>query len=93
MALAGIRVVEMAGLAPAPFCGMILADFGAQVTRVERVSPDQSEVQILTASTLDSRRDGRRSADPWQAITGGEFEVAGRRRYRQEAVRSVRCLD
>lgn len=36
MALKGIRVVEMAGLAPAPYCGMILADFGAKVIRVDR---------------------------------------------------------
>ena len=36
-ALRGIRVVEMAGLAPAPYCGMILADFGADVVRVDRV--------------------------------------------------------
>ena len=35
--LSGIRVLELAGLAPAPFCGMVLADFGAQVTRVNRV--------------------------------------------------------
>lgn len=35
-ALEGIKVVEMAGLAPAPFCGMILADFGADVVRVDR---------------------------------------------------------
>lgn len=34
--LHGIRVLEMAGLAPAPFCGMILADFGADVVRVDR---------------------------------------------------------
>lgn len=38
MALQGIRVVELAGLAPAPFCGMILADFGANVIRIDRVS-------------------------------------------------------
>ncbi|XP_030625067.1 alpha-methylacyl-CoA racemase [Chanos chanos] len=36
MALAGIRVIELAGLAPAPFCGMLLADFGAKVIRVDR---------------------------------------------------------
>ena len=35
MALAGVRVIELAGLAPAPFCGMILADFGARVIRVD----------------------------------------------------------
>jgi len=38
MALKGLKVVEMAGLAPAPFCGMIFADFGANVIRVDRVN-------------------------------------------------------
>lgn len=38
MALNGINVVELAGISPAPFCGMILADFGASVIRVDRVS-------------------------------------------------------
>ncbi|XP_033229444.1 alpha-methylacyl-CoA racemase [Belonocnema kinseyi] len=36
MPLKGIKVIEMAGLAPGPFCGMILADFGASVIRVDR---------------------------------------------------------
>ncbi|XP_048224103.1 alpha-methylacyl-CoA racemase [Perognathus longimembris pacificus] len=36
MVLRCVRVVELAGLAPAPFCGMVLADFGAQVVRVDR---------------------------------------------------------
>ncbi|NXG10491.1 AMACR racemase, partial [Sakesphorus luctuosus] len=36
MALSGVRVLELAGLAPAPLCGMILADFGARVVRVDR---------------------------------------------------------
>lgn len=36
MALSGVRVIELAGLAPAPFCAMILADFGAKVIRVDR---------------------------------------------------------
>ncbi len=34
--LEGIRVLEFAGLAPAPYAGMILADFGAEVIRVDR---------------------------------------------------------
>lgn len=38
MALNGVRVIEMAGLAPAPFCGMVLADFGASVIKVNKVS-------------------------------------------------------
>ena len=35
-ALSGVRVVEIAALGPAPFCGMLLADMGADVVLVER---------------------------------------------------------
>lgn len=35
--LHGLRVVEFAGLGPAPFCGMLLADLGAQVLRIDRL--------------------------------------------------------
>ncbi|CAM05540.1 alpha-methylacyl-CoA racemase [Saccharopolyspora erythraea NRRL 2338] len=34
--LAGVRVVELAGLGPAPFCAMLLADLGADVVLVDR---------------------------------------------------------
>lgn len=37
MALKGVKVLELVGLAPAPFCGMILSDFGATVTRIDKV--------------------------------------------------------
>lgn len=37
MALKGLKVIELSGLAPAPFCGMVLADFGASVIRVDKV--------------------------------------------------------
>lgn len=37
MALNGLKVIEFCGLAPAPFCGMILSDFGATVTRIDKV--------------------------------------------------------
>ncbi|XP_072936885.1 alpha-methylacyl-CoA racemase [Epargyreus clarus] len=39
MSLKGIKVVEMMGLAPGPFCGAILADFGATVTVVQKLEP------------------------------------------------------
>ena len=32
------QVLEMAGLAPAPVCGMILADHGADVLRIDKVN-------------------------------------------------------
>jgi len=34
--LAGVRVVELAGLGPGPFAAMLLADLGADVVRVDR---------------------------------------------------------
>ncbi len=36
--LAGVKVVELAGIGPGPFCAMMLADMGADVVRVERAS-------------------------------------------------------
>ena len=49
--LSGVRVLEFAGLAPSPFAGMILADFGAVVTRVDKVR----------TSTLDRLARGKKS--------------------------------
>ncbi|GDY57832.1 hypothetical protein SVIO_084550 [Streptomyces violaceusniger] len=34
--LAGVRVVELAGIGPGPFAAMVLADLGADVVRVDR---------------------------------------------------------
>ena len=34
--LAGVTVIELAGIGPGPFCGMMLADHGARVIRIER---------------------------------------------------------
>jgi alpha-methylacyl-CoA racemase len=34
--LQGVTVIELAGIGPAPFCGMMLADHGARVIRIER---------------------------------------------------------
>jgi alpha-methylacyl-CoA racemase len=36
--LAGLRIVEIAGIGPGPYCAMLLADMGAEVLRVERVA-------------------------------------------------------
>ena len=38
--LTGIKVIEMAGLAPGPFAAMMLADMGAQVLRITRPQPE-----------------------------------------------------
>ncbi|XP_020299798.1 alpha-methylacyl-CoA racemase [Pseudomyrmex gracilis] len=44
MILKGIKVLELAGLAPGPFCGMILADFGASVIRVDKIRANSLDV-------------------------------------------------
>ncbi|GIY32141.1 alpha-methylacyl-CoA racemase [Caerostris darwini] len=36
MALRGLKVIEFAGLAPGPFCGMVLRDHGASVIRIDK---------------------------------------------------------
>jgi len=38
--LAGLKVVEFAALGPAPFCTMLLADFGADVIRIDKPGAD-----------------------------------------------------
>ncbi len=36
--LRGIRIIEMAGIGPGPFCAMMLSDLGAEVIRLDRLS-------------------------------------------------------
>ena len=40
--LEGVRVVEIAGIGPGPFCAMLLADMGAEVVRVDRPAAEDS---------------------------------------------------
>ena len=37
--LDGVRVLELAGVGPCPMCGMLLAELGAAVLRIDRVTP------------------------------------------------------
>ena len=57
--LTGVRIVEVAGLGPGPFCAMMLADMGADVIRVDRpVSQPRSAEDPPPADVLTR---GRRS--------------------------------
>ncbi|MCH8982892.1 MAG: CoA transferase [Acidobacteria bacterium] len=53
--LEGVRVIELAGLGPAPFCGMVLADLGAEVIRVDRVSDVIGSPTATTRFDLHNR--------------------------------------
>ncbi|MGO9771887.1 MAG: CaiB/BaiF CoA transferase family protein [Roseiarcus sp.] len=41
--LSGLKVVEMAGIGPAPFAGMLLSDMGADVIRLDRKAPGKRD--------------------------------------------------
>jgi len=46
--LAGFKIIELAGIGPGPFCGMMLSDMGAEVIRVERLSgADKAPKDVL----------------------------------------------
>lgn len=46
--LQGLSVIEIEGLGPAPFCGMMLADMGADVISVGRASSDAPRVDRVS---------------------------------------------
>ena len=51
--LNGIKVIEIAGIGPGPFCGMMLADMGAELLRVDRADavrggdPERPSLDLL----------------------------------------------
>ena len=50
--LTGLKVLELAGLAPGPFCGLLLSSYGASVLRIDR--PGQSTAADLLTSHKSS---------------------------------------
>jgi alpha-methylacyl-CoA racemase len=60
--LAGLKVIEMAGLGPCPFAAMMLADMGAEVIRIERKpDPGQPNPYPILGTKYDVMARGRRS--------------------------------
>jgi alpha-methylacyl-CoA racemase len=57
--LDGVRVLELAGVGPAPFCAMLLSDMGADVLRIDRSDP--VELGVPMDERFDLLRRGRRS--------------------------------
>lgn len=52
--LSGIRIVEMAGLGPGPFCAMLLSDMGADVIRIDR--PNNESLMGLDYDVMNRGR-------------------------------------
>ena len=83
--LAGIRIVEFAGIGPGPFCGMMLADLGAEVIRIDRASGSRGGSQPVTRTP-----DGL--AVEWMLLTGQWFRRhAGQSDGIQRAADSIRA--
>lgn len=57
--LAGLRIIEMAAIGPAPMAAMLLADLGAEVIRVDRLERGEPIFAMSTKYEVVSR--GRRS--------------------------------
>ncbi len=47
--LQGFRVIELAGIGPGPFCGMMLSDMGAEVVRIDRVGGSRNRGRDVLA--------------------------------------------
>lgn len=45
--LNGVKIIELAGIGPGPFCGMMLSDMGADVIRVDRRASDKAPTDVL----------------------------------------------
>ncbi|HEX4893854.1 MAG TPA: CaiB/BaiF CoA-transferase family protein [Hyphomicrobiaceae bacterium] len=57
--LKGFRVIEMAGIGPAPFCAMMLADMGAEVIRVDR--REKADLGLDRAPAYEVMNRGRKT--------------------------------
>jgi len=59
--LAGVRVIELPALGPVPFVGMLLADLGAEVIRVDRLDAATDPLSRLPVGPAGPLGRGRRS--------------------------------
>lgn len=60
--LTGIRIIEFAGIGPGPFCGMMLADHGAEVIRIDRPGARSLPSDALARSRRSIALDMKSSA-------------------------------
>ncbi|MGB2287785.1 MAG: CoA transferase, partial [Porticoccaceae bacterium] len=51
--LSGVKIIEMEGIGPGPFCGMQLADMGAEVILIQRPSPEGTKAPPNDAAVLN----------------------------------------
>ena len=79
--LSGIKIIELAGLGPAPYACMLLADAGAEVLCIDRPDPSADPVQALLQDREPLSAERRAStssiktASPWSASWCAEADI------------------
>jgi alpha-methylacyl-CoA racemase len=53
--LNGVKIIEFAGIGPAPMCAMLLADMGAEILRVDRLQPSGLGIPVPTRYAVMER--------------------------------------
>lgn len=81
--LSGVRIVEFEGLGPGPFCGMLLADLGADVILIERkggaaAGPAAIFKRGKRSIVLDLKNDKERNA-ALDIVAGADALIEGLR--------------
>ena len=83
-ALEGIRIVELAGIGPVPFAGMMLADHGAEVIRIERtdqppVIPPEYDILARSRAAVErlDLKSGAGSARVRELAAGADGLIEG----------------
>ena len=84
MALDGIKVLDLSRLAPGPYCSMLLADFGADVTLVEAIPGASAK---LGGAAAGGRSAGAERAAAYNALGRGKKSIA--LNLKEEAARNV----
>ena len=82
--LSGMRIIEFAGIGPAPFAGMMLADMGAEVILIERSAdhaaasryPRMAQNRGKKSIALDLKSEAGRAA-AWKLIESADALIEG----------------
>ena len=83
MALDGLKILDLSRLAPGPYCSMLLADFGADVTLVEAVPGASAKL----GGSAGGRSPGAERAAAYNALGRGKKSIA--LNLKEEAARQV----
>jgi len=79
--LAGIKVIEFAGIGPGPFCAMLLSDLGAEVLRIDRrgaLPPDELDLTTRGRDVIElDLKDEADRAHCHNAIAAADVLIEG----------------